>query len=53
MLVLVFTVSFNRTFMELKLDKKLKCCTEKASFNRTFMELKLDTIITAIGAIRF
>ena len=34
--------SFNRTFMELKLDTSGRSTVITISFNRTFMELKLN-----------
>ena len=34
--------SFNRTFMELKLNSLYQRIEESDSFNRTFMELKFD-----------
>ena len=37
------TLSFNRTFMELKLWSKRENVAVNATFNRTFMELKLET----------
>ena len=37
---LLASLSFNRTFMELKVDVSVEARNENNGFNRTFMELK-------------
>ena len=45
--------SFNRTFMELKLEMPTPRLVGKRCFNRTFMELKLVTKTCLLVADRF
>ena len=46
-------MSFNRTFMELKLVWNGKIAERTASFNRTFMELKSLLMLQYHQQIRF